>query len=445
MRRLFAAQYALNAPVHEHRHVQELVEIDRILRDNPGMTEAVWQGLGEGAKLEEGREGMRADQILRAAVVKQLNTATYDELSFWLLDSQSYRWFVGLEWGEAAPSRATLQRNIKSITEETWEEIHRILVGYARKEGVEDGRKVRVDGTVTETNIHHPTDSSLLSDGVRVLNRLMKRAREDFGVSRFPNRERRARRRNLDVVNAKRRRKRTKAYRNLLQATRETVRYAGEAAAELDACPDVMAWLLSLEIHRYIDLIEQVIDQTERRVLEGETVPASEKIVSLFEPHTDIIIKDNRDTHFGHKLTLSSGRSGLILDWVVEDGNPADSTLALRMLERQKEIYGRVPRQAAFDGCYASKANLAEAKALGVKDVVFSKKCGLEVLDMAKSHWVYKRLRNFRAGIESWISFLKRCFGLERCTWRGEQGFARYVGASIVAANLLTMARHLLQ
>ena len=445
MRRLFADQYALNAPIHEHRHVQELVEIDRILRDNPGVTEAVGQGLGEGVGLEEGREGMRADQVLRAAVLKQLNTATYDELSFWLLDSETYRWFVGLEWGEPAPSRSTLQRNIRSITEETWESIHRILVGYAKEEGVEDGRKVRVDGTVTESNIHHPTDSSLLSDGVRVLDRLMKRAWETFGVSRFPNRERRARRRNLEVVNAKKRRKRTKAYRNLLQATRETVGYAGEAAAELEACPDVMAWLLSLEIQRYIDLIERVIDQTERRVLEGESVPASEKIVSLFEPHTDIIIKDNRDTHFGHKLTLSSGRSGLILDWVVEDGNPADSTLALRMLERQEEIYGRVPRQAAFDGCYASKANLAEAKALGVKDVVFSKKCGLEVLDMAKSHWVYKRLRNFRAGIESWISFLKRCFGLERCTWRGEQGFGRYVGASIVAANLLTMARHLLE
>jgi len=413
MRRPFADQYALNAPVHEHRHVQELVEIDRILKDNPGVMEAVWQGLGEGVGLEEGREGMRADQILRAAVLKQLNTATYDELSFWLLDSETYRWFVGLEWGEPAPSRSTLQRNIKGITEEAWEDIHRILVGYAREEGVEDGRKVRVDGTVTESN--------------------------------FPSRERRARRRNMDVVNAKRRRQRTKAYRNLLQATRETVGYAGEAAAELDACPDVMAWLLSHEIRRYIGLIERVIDQTERRVLEGESVPASEKIVSIFEPHTDIIIKDNRDTHFGHKLTLSSGRSGLILDWVVEDGNPADSTLALRMLERQEKIYGRVPRQAAFDGCYASRANLAEAKALGVKDVVFSKKCGLEVLDMAKSQWVYKRLRNFRAGIESWISFLKRSFGLERCTWRGEQGFGRYVGASIVAANLLTMARHLLE
>jgi transposase, IS5 family len=131
------------------------------------------------------------------------------------------------------------------------------------------------------------------------------------------------------------------------------------------------------------------------------------------------------------------------LDWVIEDGNPADSTLAVRMIERQQEIYGRVPRQAAFDGGYASKDGLREIKELGVKDVSFSKKRGLDVLDMVKSHWVYRKLRNFRAGIESWISLLKRSSGLERAYWRGHEGFARYVGASIVAANLVTLARHL--
>jgi IS5 family transposase len=204
-----------------------------------------------------------------------------------------------------------------------------------------------------------------------------------------------------------------------------------------------MALLLAAEITRYVGLAERVISQTKRRVLYGESVPAGEKIVSIFEDHTDVIVKDKRDTHYGHKLTVTSGRSGLIIDWVVEDGNPADSTLVLRMLERQREIYGRVPRQAAFDGCYASKPNLKAGKELGVQDLAFSKKRGLEVLDMAKSAWVYKRLRNFRAGIESWISFLKRCFGLDRCTWKEAEGFARYVGASIVAANLLTLARHL--
>jgi IS5 family transposase len=204
-----------------------------------------------------------------------------------------------------------------------------------------------------------------------------------------------------------------------------------------------MAWVLAEEIKHYVRLALCVIDQTERRVLRGEEVPSGDKILSIFEDHTDVIVKDRRETHYGHKLTLTAGASGLILDWVLEDGNPADSTLALRMLERQKDLYGRVPRQAAFDGGYASRANLAGAKHLGVKDVSFSKKRSLQVLDMVKSEWVYRRLQNFRAGIESWISFLKRSFGLERCSWRGWQGFARYVGASIVAANLLTLARQL--
>lgn len=204
-----------------------------------------------------------------------------------------------------------------------------------------------------------------------------------------------------------------------------------------------MAAGLAAEIAHTIELAELVVDQTERRVLHGEEVGAEEKIFSIFEEHTDIIIKDRRDISYGHKLTVTGGRSGLILDWFVENGNPADSTLAVRMIERQREIYGRVPRQAAFDGGYASKENLSAIKDLGVKDVSFSKKRGLEVLDMVKSEWVYRRLRNFRAGIESWLSFLKRSFGLERANWRGQEGFARYVGASIVAANLVTLARHL--
>jgi transposase, IS5 family len=444
MRQLFQEQLSLTGPVVDHRHARELEGVDAILRDNPAITLLVLQDLQDGLSVPgEGRAGMTAEQVLRTAVLKQLNTFTYEELTFHLADSWTYRAFCGIGCLDAAPSKSTLQRNIKSITEQTWEAVNRILLGYAKELGVENGRKVRIDATVTETNIHAPTDSSLLWDAVRVLTRLLAQAREDFAVEHFPSRRRRAKRRALDVLNAKNKRKRRKAYRDLLKVTRETVGYARAAVAQLAVCPDLMAPALAAEITHYVGLAEHVIDQTERRVLYGESVPAPEKIVSIFEPHTDVIVKDRRDTHYGHKLTLSGGRSGLILDWVVEDGNPADSTLALRMLERQREIYGKVPRQAAFDGGYASKANLRDAKALGVQDVSFSKKRGLEVLDMAKSHWVYKRLRNFRAGIESWISFLKRCFGLERSSWRGAPGFARYVGASIVAANLLTLARHL--
>lgn len=388
MRQLFQEQPSLTGPIIEHRHAEELAVIDGILRDHPAIIEWVLQDLQCGVSARGGREGMTADQVLRAALLKQMESWTYDELHFHLLDSLTYRGFTGLGWADPVPGRSTLQRNIKRITEATWEAVNRTLLGRAKKERVEDGRKIRVDATVTETNIHPPTDSSLLWDGVRVLTRQLAHAREDFGVGRFPSRARRAKRRAMDVANAKNRRKRTKAYRDLLKVTRETVGYAEEAASQLEGTADVLAPLLAAGIRRTIALTERVIDQTERRVLHGEQVPATEKIVSIFEPHTDIIVKDRRDTLYGHKLTLTSGRSGLILDWVVEDGNPADSTLALPMIERQKEIYGKVPRQAAFDGGYASKANLQDAKAAGVEDVSFSKKRGLEVLDMARSQRV---------------------------------------------------------
>jgi IS5 family transposase len=386
---------------------------------------------------------MTAEQVLRAAILKQRNMWCYDELSFHLADSLTYRAFCGMGPFDRAPSRSTLQRNVKSIREATWQQINRLILCYARELRVEDGRKTRTDATPVEANIHPPTDSSLLWDAVRVLTRLTARAHEHFGTRRLPNRTRRAKRRALEVQTAKpnQKRKRMKAYRDLLGVTQETIRYAQEAMAQLEKCANIMAPTLAAEIAHYIELAERVINQTERRVLRGEAVPAEEKILSIFEAHTDIIIKDRRDTYYGHKLTITGGRSGLILDWVVEDGNPADSTLAVRMMERHKEIYGRLPRQAAFDGGFASKENLRAIKELGVRDVSFSKRRGLDVLDMVKSHWVYRKLRNFRAGIESWISFLKRSFGLERAYWRGEEGFARYVGSSIVAANLVILAR----
>lgn len=443
MRQLFQEQLPLSGPGIEHPHAVELEAIDRIVRHHPGMTELVLQDLEQGVSAEAGRRGMTAEQVLRVAIIKQLGGFSYDELSFRLPDSRTYRAFCGFGWLESTPARSTLQRNIKRIREETWEALNRIVLGHAKEEGVEDGRKVRVDATVVESNVHPPSDSSLLWDSVRVLTRLLAQAHESFSVSRFPSRRRRAKRRTLDVRNAKNGRERAKAYRDLLKVSRETVGYARSAQVELEAHPDLMARRLAAEIRHFVGLSECVIDQTERRVLHGESVPAQDKIVSIFEDHTDVIVKDRRDTHFGHKLTLTGGRSGLILDWVVEDGNPADSTLAVRMLERQQEIYGRVPRQAAFDGGFASKANLKAGKELGVQDLAFSKKRSLKVLDMVRSHWVYRRLRNFRAGIESWVSFLKRSFGLECCEWKGWAGFHRYVGASIVAANLLTLARHL--
>ena len=180
-------------------------------------------------------------------------------------------------------------------------------------------------------------------------------------------------------------------------------------------------------------LVERIIDQTERRVLHGEKVPAADKLVSLFEPHSDIIVKSRRQVSYGHKLNLASGASGLILDVVVEQGNPADAERFVPMVDRQIAIYGRPPRQLAADGGFASTGNLAAAKNKGVEDVAFHKKCGLAITDMVKSRWVYRRLRNFRAGIEAAISCLKRAYGLGRCTWKGLEHFKSYVWAAVVA------------
>jgi IS5 family transposase len=210
-------------------------------------------------------------------------------------------------------------------------------------------------------------------------------------------------------------------------------------SAALLADIEVEAWLAALR--HYLPLIERIIEQTERRVLNGEQVPAADKLVSLFEPHADIIVKGRRAVQYGHKLNLSTGKTGMILDLVIEDGNPADADRFQPMLDRHIEHYGKAPRQSAADGGYASAANLAQAKALGIRDVAFHKKRGLAIEDMVKSRWVYRKLRNFRAGIEANISCLKRAYGLGRCTWKGLDHFKAYVWSAAVAYNLALFAR----
>jgi IS5 family transposase len=271
---------------------------------------------------------------------------------------------------------------------------------------------------------------------------LLKRVDDRFGFGLYADHTRRAKRRMLAIQHTGSKPKRNRAYRDLLKVANKTLGYAQRATRHLEGHSG--AEKLAGELTHYTRLLEQVISQTRRRVLEGEKVPASDKLVSLFEPHTDIIRKDRRDTLYGHKVFLTGGASGLILDCTIERGNPADASMTLPMLERQMALYGRPPRQAALDGGFASKDNLKEAKGLPVADVCFQKKRGLKVSEMARSSWVYKRLRDFRAGIEGMISFLKRAFGLGRCTWRGAESFASYVHASILAANLLTLARHFL-
>ena len=436
-------QLSLEQPYIEHSHARELAKISQILSLHPAIAERVGQDLVSGlACPHTGARGMSGDQVLRVLLLKQMNGFSYRELEFHLADSVTYRSFCRFGALEPTPTRATLAENLKKVRASTLEAIGAMVLRYAAERGVERGRKIRVDSTVVETNVHAPTDSSLLWDGVRVLTRLLGRADEHFGFRLYTDHTRRAKRRSLAIQHTGSKAKRTAAYRDLLKVAGKSVGYAQRAIKHLEG--NTGAQRLAEELAHFTQLLEQVIDQTRRRVLEGERVPASEKLVSLFEPHTDIIVKDRRDTLYGHKVFVTAGASGLILDCVVEAGNPADSTMALPMLERQTALYGRPPRQAAMDGGFASKENLKDAKALGVEDMCFQKKRGLKVSEMTRSSWVYKRLRDFRAGIEGLISFLKRAFGLDRCTWRGAESFATYVQASVLTANLLTLARHLL-
>ena len=441
MRNKIQEQLPIVYPFIDHEHARELRKISDILDRLPLAGDLVYDDLTAGGPdVSVGRPGLSGDQVLRLLILKKMNGFSYEELAFHLADSRCYRAFCGFGIDEKSPRKSALQQNIKCIQPETLEAINRLILTVAQKEKVERGRAVRVDCTVVESNIHHPTDSSLLYDSVRVLARLMERGRGQVNT-KFTNHTRRAKKRALGILNAKSNMKREPLYRDLLEVTRRTVTMAEHMAFALAGRDgDLQGGL-----RHYSRLAMQVINQTERRVLLGQKVPPGDKVVSIFEDHADVIVKDRRDTYFGHKVCLTSGKSGLFLDCVVQDGNPADSELAEEMITRQTKLYGRPPRQAAFDGGFASKDNLRDLKIDGVKDVVFNRKRGLKVADMAKSSWVYKRLRNFRAGIEGMISYLKRCFGAGLCTWRGLVSFKSYVWGSVVSANLLILARHTME
>lgn len=446
MREKWQKQMPLMAHIKDHPQSQELEAISAIIDATSTICEKVLQDLNKGKAQPRrtGANGMSADQVLRCATVKVLYSFTYEELAFHIVDSHSLRWFCRIGIAEEGFRKSALNCNIKRIMDCTWDLINRDILGYAKDQGIEKGRSVRTDCTCVQSNIHPPSDSTLLWDAVRVLTRLIKRVMDDYGkVPGFSNHTRRAKRRMLAVMNAKSKEQRKAAYVDLLKMAGQVLGYARTAQKVIGTKsgrdPIGSAWFEQIE--HYAKLTEQVINQTQRRVINGEKVPAQEKVVSIFEPHTAIIVKDRRDTIYGHKVCLTGGASNLILDCVIEHGNPADTDLAIPMLDRQKEIYKRYPLKVCFDGGFASKNNLKLAKDRKIKDVCFAKKRGLKETEMCRSEYVYHRLRRFRAGIESGISWLKRCMGLARCTWKGWEAFKSYVWSSIVAANLLTIAR----
>lgn len=437
-------QLSLTPAAIDHAHARELAKISEFLNANSELAELVELDLLRGVKNPHlGCAGMSGDEVLRVLVLKQMNGFSYDDLEFHLKDSGTYRTFCGIGLMDEAPSRSTMQENVKKLRWRTLEKINRLVVEGAKQEGIETGEKVRVDSTTVESHIHRPTDSGLLYDGVRVLVRLLGRVKKVSGGALWRDHTRRAKRRMIGIHRTRKEAVRVKAYRDLLKVVRKTLGYARTALESLGRKRG-KATRLRRKLAEMIALVERVREQTERRVLRGEKVEAAERIVSIFEPHADVLVKDHKDTYYGHKVTLTGGASGMLLDCVIEKGNPNDSTRTVPMIKRQKKLYGKAPKQAAMDGTYASRPNLEEIKKQGVEEVCFSAPRGMSAEEMAGSRSVYRRLRDFRAGIEGIISFVKRCFGMNRCTWRGESSFKSYVWSSVVSANLLILARRLL-
>jgi IS5 family transposase len=445
MRALRTDQMALDFSPVSAKTRQTIELLDEVVRSlGLAVLKRVDVSLGQDVENPDaGRRGMSADQVLRMALVKQMYGFSYRELQVRVEDSILLRKFAGYEF-RLVPSHSTLQDNIKAIDAETWEAISTALVKVAIKRGIDSGEKVRIDTTAVETLIHHPTDSSLLWDGVRVLTRTMEEVRVRFAKIRFEfhDRTRACKKLLFTISNAKSTEAAKADYRAMVAYAEEVLGYANGAvkairlAVREKAQPvETSAW--AVEIERYAELLRKVIDQTKRRVFKGEKVPAEEKIVSIFEDHTDIIEKGGRETEFGHKVCLTIGASTLILDCQILNGNPADSEIFIDALESQIKKYRTIPSAVATDKGFGSADNAKAAIALGVKDLTFSKRpLAAEAQGLLANGTTERLLMRFRAGAEAVISAAKRGVNLARCLWRGWEGYCSYVWSAIAAHNL---------
>jgi IS5 family transposase len=422
----------------DHAFSEDLSTLSKVLDRHPEVCDWVLGDLEAGTE-GRGAKGMSAEEVVRAAILKQVHQWTYRELEYHLRDSKDAKAFVRLREGQAYAT-STLQANIKGIRATTWERINReVLLVVAKEQKIENGRQVRVDSTVAPTNIHYPRDSRLLEDCIRVLNRIQKHlVAAGIPLPRLVFSYKKAKKLQLEIVNAKNEEERLPVYKTLIEGTgddwNQIVDYL--AVCEEYATLDNPHALRLMELHA---LMEGIIAQTISRVIDGKGVSAGEKVVSIFEDHTDVIVKSRRETEFGHKLFFTTGKSNLVLDCKIPNGNPADATMFMEMVQALKEIYKKPPRQISADGGFASIENVQNAKGAGIKDVCFTKRVTLKIEDLVKSSWVYEKLKAFRAGIESNISALKRAFGLGRVLWRGRDGYDSYVWTNIVAYNCVVL------
>jgi IS5 family transposase len=431
-----------------------LQAIAAFLDTHASLVDGVRRDLERGLKNPAtGRHGVTAPQVLRSLILMRVKNWDYRELRERIADGYTLRSFTQFQ-SQPVPKHDAFNRAFNRLTPDTLLAVNAAVVQAAVDLGLENGTKLRVDTTVVETDIHHPTDNTLLWDSVRVLTRLVRQLDRLLprGVGPFTNRTRAARRRMQAIQRMTAKARHTQqvpTYRALIGIAEQVVKDARSVVARTQSpaggiLTRVTVTALHREITRHCDLGDRVIDQTRRRVLHGEQVPTEEKVYSIFETHTDLIKRGKvlKPIEFGHKVFLAESGGGLITQYRVLTGNPADQIHVAPSLQRHTETFGHAPDLYSSDRGFFNDANLETCQQAGVTLTCIPQSGGKRSADreaLEKSP-AFKKGQRFRAGIEGRISVLFRGRGMKRALVEGRERFELFVGAAVLANNLMKIA-----
>ena len=440
--------------------------ISRILDANPKIIDLVHREIGGVlAKVtghdERGRPcTYTTDTVIRILVCQGKEGLSLRGAVIRIDDSHYLRRFIRID-GRSMMDYSTLDKLKNAISAATWKKVCRELAEHAVREERIAGESLRLDTTAVETNIHWPTDSSLLWDVFRVLARLIEQARQ-FDANLGGGKRLRLRRakklaskiaRLASNKSASSRKTMCRLHRQFIEAVEGIITWAvsvgeglqmGRSQRRYDVIGDATAQALIAEMQHYRELGHRVVDQARRRVLDGEKVPNEEKLFSIFEPHTELLIrgKQSRPIEFGHMIQIQQVAGKFITDFDVFEKRPNEHTLVKPALENHKGLFGDYPERLAADkGYYESVEGLLKLEEK-VPTVAIAKKGNRTAEQIEREHDPdFKDAQRFRAGVEGTISFLKRVLGLSRCYNKGWEHFCATVGMTVFAHNLLNLAR----
>jgi IS5 family transposase len=434
-----------------------MVEADKLLEDEE-LVDLVYEAQGERHEhsATRGRSQTPAEMALRLLLLKHVRNWSFDTLEREVKMNLAYRDFTRIGLGKV-PDAKTLARIAQVLGGEVIAKLHERLVAMAQEKGAVRGRKMRVDTTVVETNIHYPTDSSLLGDGTRIMTRTMKKIEQQSGgklTRKVRNRMRSVNKRVVAIATASRHRgpegeeKRKKEYRELLRMSRQILNDAKRVMVEIggmSARRKKGLRTLGETLSTMAVRVRQIVKQTKARIFEGLTqLPG--KIVSVFEPHTEIIRKGkaSKPTEFGKLVQLQEAENQIITHYEVFDERPSDRELLLGAVEAHERKLGRLPQLVTADAGYYSQAQERAVQEKGVKWVAVPNRStrSPERKQMEKSRW-FKKAQRWRTGCEGRISVAKRRHGLRRCLYRGIDGMKRWVGLGVLADNLINIGKAL--